>query len=560
MERLTGNNDTLAFFVFPHFFVCLYYQIQIMPKQIMKTLRQNLVCGVMALFFAFSALPTFAALPQNVNGQAVDDIVKELKEYVETVRTTWQIPGMAAAVALDGKVIFSEGFGVKENGGNTPVDANTIFQIGSVSKSFTATLMASLVAEGKVKWNDTIKNILPDFKMYDSWVTENMQVKDIMTHKSGIAEQVGTYIPNLGYDRDDLYEMFARIKPSYSFRGDFQYNNITFVIASKIIEKVTGKSWEENMQERVFNPLMMSGSGVNGEFFKANGASATPHEYYYANGKVNVNALHGDDQALWWLTVVGPAGSVCSSANDLIKYAEFHRLNGKVGEEQVIPSDAVAYLHKGQSISSQNEERTTLYGHCWYVEQNNRYRLYFHTGTTWGMTALCYFVPQLKLSGVILVGCEAGTNPRYAIMRRTIDLMMGAPVGRYSEEFPDYNSVFYDEWIKARQKSEAEYKGDGEKVEVKPAPANKMIVGKYTKDKLFGDATIVEKEDGLYITIGKKGFTNKLKHRNGNTFTFWSDGHEFPINFKTDKSGKRIAGFEVEFYYGEEKYLGGWRK
>lgn len=525
------------------------------------TTKKCFLSAVLSLFFLTALIPQISAnQPQNsVGGQAVDDIVDELKEYVEQVRTTWQIPGMAVALSLDGNVILSEGFGVKEKGKEEPVDANTIFQVGSISKSFTATVMASLVAEGKVKWTDTVKNILPDFRMYDKWVTENMQVKDIMTHRSGLAEQLGTYIPNLGYDREDIYKMLALIKPAYSFRGDYQYNNITFIIASKIIEKVTGKSWEENVQERVFDPIGMKESGLNGEFFKACDKASTPHEYYYSKG-VQVNPLYGDDQALWWLTVVGPAGSVCASANDLIKYAEFHRLNGKVGETQVIPEDAVAYLHKGQTITSQGNNRTNLYGHCWFVEQNNRYRLYFHTGTTWGMTALCYFVPQLKLSGVVLVNCEAGADPRYAIMRRAIDLVMGAPVGKYSEEFCDYNSIYFNDWINSKKESEKRAQENKKDEEAKAAPDSELLVGKYVKDELFGNAMIEQKEDGLYITIGKKGFTNKLKHKNGNTFTFWSDGHEFPINFQMDKNGKRVTGFEVEFNYNEEDDFGGWRK
>ena len=134
-------------------------------------------------------------------------IIKDIDSYIQKVKDEWQLTGLAASFALDGDVIYYKAFGVKEKGGNEPIDVNTVFQIGSVSKSFTATVMASLVAEGKVKWEDTVANILPDFKMYDPWVTANMQVKDIMTHRSGLRGQAGTYIPNVGYDRDDVYKM-----------------------------------------------------------------------------------------------------------------------------------------------------------------------------------------------------------------------------------------------------------------------------------------------------------------------------------------------------------------
>ena len=486
-------------------------------------------------------------------------MLKDIDNYISKVKDEWQLTGMAASFALDGEVVYSKAFGVKEKGGNEPIDVNTVFQIGSVSKSFTATVMASLVAEGKVKWEDTVANILPDFKMYDPWVTANMQVKDIMTHRTGLRGQAGTYIPNVGYDRDDVYKMLGLIKPVYTFRGDYQYNNITFIIAEKIIEKLTGKTWEENVRERVFAPIGMTSSSMNGEDFKVQKNVAVPHEYFYKDS-INVNALHGDDQALWWLTVVGPAGSVNSTVSDMIKYAEFHRTNGKAGEQQVIDEKAVKYLHKGLTITSQSDNKTTLYGNCWFIEQNNKYRLYFHTGTTWGFTALCFFVPEIRLSGVILVNCEAGASPRYAIMRRMIDLVMGAPAGEFSDEYKDYSKESFEEWLADERESQAKAEEAAAKEIRVEAPKAKLLVGEYVKDELFGNAKITLEGEQLYIEIGKKGFKNKLNHRNGNQYTFWSDGHEFPLNFFFDAKGKKVTGFEVEFNYDEEDSFGGWTK
>lgn len=527
-------------------------------------MKKNLFLFVAALLFCSTA-----AIAQPVqtcdDGCSKQSVIEGINSYIQKVQHEWQIPGMAAAFALDGEVVYAKGFGVKEKGGNEPINTSTVFQVGSVSKSFTAAVMASLVEEGKVTWEDTVVNILPDFKMYDPWVTANMQIKDIMTHRSGLLEQAGTYIPNLGYDRDDIYKMLALMKPVYSFRGGYQYNNITFIIAAKIIEKVTGKSWEENVQERIFNPVGMTSSSLNKEGFVASKDVAIPHEYYYKDS-IRVNALHGDDQALWWLTVVGPAGSVNSCVNDMIKYAEFHRLNGLVEGKQVISEKEVKYLHKGQIITSQDTNRTTLYGHCWYVEQNNKYRLYFHTGTTWGFTALCFYVPQIKLSGVILVNCEAGVSPRYAIMRRMIDLVMGAPANEFTAEYKDYSGEYFADWITKRKEAAAkaaakkkEDEASGKNVKL-PAPNSKLLTGKYVKDELFGDAEITLENGDLYIAIGKQGFKNKMKHRNGNTYAFWSDGHEFPINFTLNEKGTAVIGFEVEFVYGEEKDFGGWVK
>ncbi len=487
-----------------------------------------------------------------------ENVVGGIDAYIQKVQKEWKITGLAASFAKDGEVIYSKAYGVKEKGFDEPIDVNTIFQIGSVSKSFTATVMASLVDEGLVRWEDSVKNILPDFAMYDPWVTENILVKDVMIHRTGIGGQIGTYIPNLGYDRDDIYKMIARIKPAYSFRNDYQYNNITFIIAEKIIEKVTGKSWEENVRERVFKPIGMNESTMNGDGFEACQNKAVPHEYFYKDS-IRVNALHGDDQALWWLTVVGPAGSICSTVPDMIKYAEFHRNNGLVNGKQVVSEKAMNFLHKGITLTSQSSGRTTLYGHCWFIEQTNRCRLYFHTGTTWGFATLCFFVPELNLSGIIIFNCEAGSTPRYAIMNRLIDLVKGAKAGEYTEQYPDYSADALESYLKENREAEAKA-AEKEPEEVVAAPKASLLVGTYVKDELFGNARISKEKEQLYIEVGKKGFKNKLNHKNGNTYTFWSDGHEFPVNFSFDEGGKKVTGLVIEFNGGEEEYLGGWTK
>ena len=283
-----------------------------------------------------------------------DKLIKGIEDYTKQVVETWQLPGMAVAFSKDGKLIYSNGFGLKEkkaannigfkgishsntpssggvisvfNEAQAPIESNTVFQIGSVSKSFTATLIADLIDEGKLSWNDTVKNILPDFKMYDPWVTENMQVKDIMTHRTGLGGQVGTYIPNLGYNRDDVYKMLALLKPKYSFRGEYEYNNISFIIAEKIIEKLTGKSWEENLQERIFTPLQMNNSSANGDGFAQAENVATPHDQSFEEGDNVTLPLYGDEQALHLLTVVGPTWSINSTGEDMAKDAQMQRNN-----------------------------------------------------------------------------------------------------------------------------------------------------------------------------------------------------------------------------------------
>lgn len=180
------------------------------------------------------------------------NIPQEIASYAEQVRQQWKIPGLSLAVVHGDTVIFSGGFGVREKGRSISRDGQevavtdtTLFHIGSMTKAFTAAVIASLVDDGLLRWDDTVKHILPDFDWADDSVEQVMEVRDLLTHSTGLVAQAGTYIANLGYDRDDIYRMFRYIEPVYPFREKFAYNNITFIVAARIIEAVTGRSWEE---------------------------------------------------------------------------------------------------------------------------------------------------------------------------------------------------------------------------------------------------------------------------------------------------------------------------
>ena len=538
-----------------------------------------------------------------------DSLVSEIDSYALKVLRQWELSGFAMAVSLDNKVIFSKGYGVKElrpesgigfkgarfddrsitSGGvqgvvnepNSPIDTKTVFQIGSISKSFTAAIMAQLVEEGKVKWNDTVKNILPDFKMFDSpdqYVTNNMLVRDCFLHATGLSNEAGTYFGNLGYDRHDIYKLLGYMQPGFSFRSAYDYNNITFMIASEIIEKITGKSWEENIQERIFDKLNMKSTSVNAEGFVNNQNVATPHDWRYT-GKIEVQPLYANEQALHWLTVIGPAGGVSSNVEDMIRYAQFHCNNGYIVNRDksgnvmdttfVMPRRAMKNLHRGYTVTSQDSTKTNLYALCWFVEQNNRYRLYFHTGTTWGMTAICFFVPEHKLSGVILVNSEVNANPRYAIMRRVIDLVrIYLGVDKRESELRDYSTEYYTDYIANRDRVIAQNAAAPKGEKVAEIEDVSLFAGRYKKDELFGDLIITHEpsfkgDKSLYVEFGKKqgvaGFKNKLSHIDGKTYEFRCDGYAFRITFEGE-ANSLATGLKMTFGEGEESYLGGWRR
>ena len=504
---------------------------------------KNIRIPILALFTILS----FGLVAQTVNQE---EILKNIDSYTQQIIKEWQIPGMALSIVKDGQIIYAKGFGNKELGKENCIDEHTAFQIGSVSKSFTALLMAMLVDEEKVSWDDPVKKHLPDFEMYDPWVSNNLLIKDIMIHRTGLPAQSGTYIPCLGYDQNDVYNMFKLIKPSTSLRTNYDYNNITFIIAAKIIEKYMGKPWEDCVTERIFIPLEMHNSALNELGFTAAKNVSVPHSFDYQNGGMAVKPLYGPvDQALFWLTVIGPAGGVVSSVVDMTSWIRFHLSDGTFNGKRILSEKNLNYLHRGQLITSQYNNRITTYGHCWFIEQNNRYKVFFHTGTTWGSAALCVYVPELDLGMMFLANAEVPASPRYAFMRRLIDLYLGAPD-------KDYSGEALAEWL-ANEQSDAEkaLAKKAETVQVDPAP-NSAYTGTYQKEVL-GQAHITLEQNNLYITIGPKNWKAPLKHINGHDFSFYMGGHTFPIHFELGTDGKASS---IDIDMGENEHFGAWEK
>lgn len=470
---------------------------------------------------------------------------EEVAFYAEKVREEWKIPGMSVSILKNDSVVFASGFGVRELESLVPVTENTVFHIGSITKSFTSWLIASLVEDKLISWNDKVKDILPDFDLYDDYLESNLLVKDLMTHNTGLRGQAGTYIPNLGYNRDDIYQMLKFIKPTNSFRGSFAYNNITFIIAAKIIESVSGKSWEENVEDKIFQPLEMTSSTIGSDAFLAEGSTASvAHSCSKIDEGIVVNPIYGKDRALHWCSTIGPAGSINSTVVDLAKWAGLHL--------EIASGDApyeYRFLHRGHTIVKQNPSMIRLYGQCWYVEQNNEYKMYYHTGTTWGFTAMCAFIPQLDLAISILCNSETPTFPRFAIVRHIVDMYLG----KTFEECEDRSAKNLASWLESKPR----WKSRKNPAYSSIPPTHRRMVGVYKKDEPFGDARVSEENGKLYLTIGRYGWKHELKKVSGNMFSIDSDGHVFPIYFHMKKRG-RVVSLEVDFQYNEN--FGVWKK
>ncbi|MBR4882563.1 MAG: beta-lactamase family protein, partial [Bacteroidales bacterium] len=241
----------------------------------------------------------------------------------------WKVPGMAVAVVKDGEVVFLKGFGKAHLGDSlTPavdVTPQTQFVIASTSKAFTSGLLANVMDEyPEIKWDVPVKEYLPDFKMYDPWVTENFQVREIMSHHSGFNSYALDDLPTWGYDRDDLYRIYSVLQPTYSFRTKYAYNNSMYTIAAKIIEKYTGKSWDDALVERIFTPLEMNNSTTGNLSFYTAPNLAQGYRMKKAEDKDEIVVVPRTDKedAFAWLSAVAPAGFVISTVEDMANWVK----------------------------------------------------------------------------------------------------------------------------------------------------------------------------------------------------------------------------------------------
>ncbi len=512
----------------------------------------------------------------SAQGTAVyrDSVSDRIVQYAEQVMEQWKIPGMSLAVAHHGEVTVLEGLGVKQlgksvarHGADAAVTPQTVFHIGSMTKAFTATVIASLVDQGLLSWEDRVKDILPDFGWADGSIESQLQVRDLLTHRTGLVAQAGTYIPNLGYSREEVYRMIQYIEPMYGFGEKFAYNNVTFIIASQVIEAVSGISWEDNVRQRILEPLGMYDSTpeVQG-YLDAGKRASTAHYFGHRKGSANggqgsivISPLHGDNRALHWVNEIGPAGSIISTAEDMIRWTEFH-----LRDNFLLSPYQMHFLHSPATKVSTDTTNTRHYGYCWYIEDHEGCEVIYHTGTTWGFTGICGFVPSLDVSFALLCNSEVSEYARKAVMRRIIDLYNGADTLR------DWSSEGLEAWYKYRNgPRKRTVPCTIEYSRTKPSDLSRFVGvykkaastadGKPLDPDIFGDAEITMKNGCLYITIGSQGWTHRLEHSSGNIFLFTSDGHTFPLYFHGYIPGStRPISFELDLNYNEN--FGAWEK
>ena len=457
---------------------------------------------------------------------------KDIKKIAIRAQELWQVPAMAVTVVKDGETIFAEGIGKLSIEKNAPkANEYTLFVNASTSKAFTAALLGMMVDQGYVKWTDRVIDHLPDFQLYDPWVTENYLVRDIMTHKTGFLPQALDVIPALGYGRDDLYNMFRLVKPSTSFRTTYAYCNALYTVTARIVEKYTGLTWEEAIEQYIFQPLEMDHSKTGKDHYFNATNFAMGHRLNKTEEGLKITPRNDREDSYACLQAVSPAAFVMSNAHDMGQWMKMWLGKGSYQGRQILSAGTVEDLWSPQTICSWDSERVVLYAQGWRIEQGVQGKLINHTGLAGGYTAWVVLVPELNLGVSVLMNQGSTTSPQTAIIRQVIDLFRGVE--------SDWITKTYEEYMRPP----AARKPEIEKEFIQPLD-NKVYMGVYFKE-LFGETLVYEKKDSLYLKIND--IDAPLKHISGNTYRFNARDEVFDITFNVQDKPDWAVSYTIDF-------------
>lgn len=412
---------------------------------------------------------------------------------------------MAVAIVRGNDTIYMHSFGMKNVSGTDPVTNNTIFQIGSTSKAFTTALVAMQVDEGKINWDDRVIDHLADFRMYDPWVTREFTVTDLTAQHSGLPPYSADQLAIMGYNRTYIKHAVRYIEPVTSFRSAFAYQNNLFLWAAALVENETGRSWEENVQNRIFLPLGMANSSIGAKPFQQATDVASLH--MMENG--TVRALPMDWKYIDWVYIYGPAGGINSNIVDMTKWLRLQMNNGTFEGKRLINESSILYMHSPKTVISPLATEFPLY-YCqgWIYQEYRPYPVVWHNGGTSGHHTMVAFMPDAKI-GIVVLSNAGYTELPEALAFRFFDMYFGNPERDWSAEYL------------ARAKA-AQNLTNASMPKPPKSPSPELPLDKYAgsyRNEIYGQINVTARENSLVATAGPVGMQIVLKPWNRDIFS-----------------------------------------
>ena len=402
-------------------------------QAIFRRLAAVLVC-VPVVAFAASTAP----VPVAADGTAAPGAPPGLDAIVESTRETFDVPGIAVAIVKDGEVVLQRGWGVRELGGDAPVTADTRFAIASLTKAFTSASLSILADEGKLSLDDRVIDHLPWFRMSDPVVTHEMRLRDLLTHRSGLALGAGDLLfwPATSHETTRIVERLRHVPLATSFRSEYAYDNVLYAVAQLVIEKVSGQRYGEFVHDRIFVPVGMDDTTINADGLPRGADVATGH------AKADFRDLRPVGPMTWSNNQA--AGGIYSSAIDMAKWMRVQLAGGLLpGTHGTGIPDRLFSVERHRAMwelvtpiripaapavpqLAPQLPQFAGYGEGWSIGEYRGRKLVSHTGGWPGMVSRITLVPRENLGVIVLTNAEVGAAFN-AVTYEVLDHYLQAP-------------------------------------------------------------------------------------------------------------------------------------
>ena len=463
--------------------------------------RRTLLAGVAAV------LVPLPALAQTATKEKVAAALPKLEEFTRQVIDRKLVPGLSIAIVHRDEVAFVGAFGVRQVGKPEPVDADTVFQLASLSKPLASTVVSALVSDGKVSWDSRIRDIDPGFALQDELAAVAVTVGDLFAHRSGLPGHVGDDIEELGFAQGEILHRLRLAKPAYSFRNGYSYSNFGLTEGAVAAARISGSSWEVAAEEKLYKPL---------------GMNSTSSRYRDFINQPNRAALHVPVDGSWAsftrrnADAQAPAGGASSTARDIAQWLRLLLANGQYEGREVITKAALQQAHVPAIVRSidPNTGTASFYGFGWNVDYREHGVEWSHAGAfSAGARTLVHLIPGEQL-GIAVLSNAFPTGVPEGIAATFFDLVFA---GRPTRDWVALANEVFEAGYKEMLKPSLAYA---------TAPASpgaalpvSAYVGDYSNDYV-GNAKVVESGGPLFLQLGPAGRKFPLTHFNRDVFVY----------------------------------------
>lgn len=484
----------------------------------------NRIAAALLIAFSGAALaqtPVTAPVPAPAAASASSIQLAHLGADVERVMKLFDVPGIAIAIVKDGQVLAARGFGVRKLGAPGKVDGKTLFEVASNSKAFTAAALAMLVDEGKLAWDDPVTKHLPDFQMYDAYVTHEMTVRDLLTHRSGLGLGAGDLLwwPTTSFSTDEIIHKLRYIQPSTSFRSSYAYDNLLYIVAGKIIAAKSGKTWGETIRERILTPVGMAGTTTSLLENEGNPNVANAHS--------KIDEKIAAVKAMPVPNAVGAVG-INTNAEDIARWMNVLLAGGKLPsgadgkEARLFSAKQARELWTAQTPMRTGEPNAKLaatranfaaYGLGFQLRDYHGRLLALHSGALQGFYSKVVMVPEEKLGIAILTNAESGGSLnalQWQLLGRLVD----------KDDKTDWIGAVaaVEDEMHAKEKARLARTGAARAAKSQPSLPRTAYDGDY-QDPWYGIATIKHVGGKQLLSLSRTpDLSGELEHYQHDTF------------------------------------------